>query len=61
MAKGLEDGVFTSLQLVQAYIRRIEEVDHIFHTVVELNPDALTIASKLDEERRACGSRGRVA
>ncbi|KAL5117324.1 hypothetical protein ACEQ8H_004769 [Pleosporales sp. CAS-2024a] len=56
---GLEQGHFTSLDLVQltsheAYVARILEVNSTLHMVTEINPDAWTIAKELDEER-ACG------
>ncbi|KAL1641870.1 hypothetical protein SLS61_009934 [Didymella pomorum] len=51
---GLEAGQFTSLDLVQVYVKRILEVNSTLHMVTEINPDAWSIAIKLDEER-ACG------
>ncbi|EWC43437.1 hypothetical protein DRE_07578 [Drechslerella stenobrocha 248] len=52
----LYDGCFTSVQLTQAYIARINEVNSTFHAVLELNPDALDIAASLDAER----ARGKI-
>jgi amidase len=52
---GLEAGQFTSLDLVQVYVKRILEVNSTLHMVTEINPDAWSIAIKLDEER-ACGN-----
>ncbi|KAF3039069.1 hypothetical protein E8E11_003080 [Didymella keratinophila] len=51
---GLGAGQFTSLDLVQVYVKRILEVNSTLHMVTEINPDAWSIAIKLDEER-ACG------
>ncbi|POS70179.1 amidase [Diaporthe helianthi] len=48
----LERGVFTSVDLVQAYIARIKETNDLLHAVTEINPDALTIAASLDAARR---------
>jgi amidase len=48
---GLDSGHFTSVQLVQAYIDRIGEVNSRLKAVTEINPDALSIASQLDNER----------
>ena len=48
---GLESGLFTSVDLVNAYISRILEVNATLHVVTELNPDALIIAAELDAER----------
>jgi len=40
--------------IMQAYVGRIIEVNKTLHAVLEINPDAWTIAKELDEER-ACG------
>ncbi|KAL6864283.1 amidase-like protein [Trichoderma novae-zelandiae] len=50
---GLDSGLFTSVDLVNAYIERISEVNAVLRAVTEINPDALLIASELDAERRA--------
>ena len=55
LVSGLNKGLFTSQDLVTAYIARILEVNSTLHTVTELNPDALTIAKEADA-RRAKGS-----
>ncbi|KAF2449082.1 amidase signature enzyme, partial [Karstenula rhodostoma CBS 690.94] len=55
---GLETRNFTSADLVKAYLNRINEVDHEFHSVIETNPDALETAHALDIERSTSGSRG---
>jgi amidase len=41
----------TSLQLVESFLERIRAVDQKINSVIELNPDAQDIASKLDAER----------
>lgn len=38
----------------QVYVKRILQVNSTLHMVTEINPDAWSIAIKLDEER-ACG------
>lgn len=48
---GLDAGHFTSLQLVQAYIRRIQQVNPLLEAVTQINPDACVIAIRLDNER----------
>ncbi|EMD88568.1 hypothetical protein COCC4DRAFT_209187 [Bipolaris maydis ATCC 48331] len=58
LAAGLNAGAFTSLDLVQAYVGRIIEVNKTLHMVVEINPDAWSIAKQLDEERALGKSRG---
>ncbi|KAF7595670.1 hypothetical protein BBP40_005114 [Aspergillus hancockii] len=49
---------FTSVELVQAYIARINEVNSTLRPVLEINPDALSIAQALDEERKRGVYRG---
>ncbi|UKZ53633.1 hypothetical protein TrVGV298_007428 [Trichoderma virens] len=49
---GLDNNLFTSVDLVNAYIDRISEVNHVLRAVTEINPDALSIASERDAERR---------
>ncbi|KAI0487083.1 amidase [Xylaria cf. heliscus] len=51
LATGLECDDFTSVDLVKAYISRIHEVNTALSPVTEINPDALAIASALDDER----------
>jgi amidase len=53
-----KSGEFTAVQLTTAYIARINEVNSVFHSVLEINPDALTIAAALDVETKAGKSRG---
>jgi len=54
-------GQYTSRSLCQAYIARIAEIDKAgpeLRAVLELNPDALSIAEAMDAERQAGKSRG---
>jgi amidase len=54
-------GRYTSRQLTEMYLRRIDEIDRggpSLHAVIEVNPDALAIADALDAERKAKGPRG---
>ncbi|KAF1965603.1 amidase signature enzyme [Bimuria novae-zelandiae CBS 107.79] len=48
---GLDQGLFTSVDLIRAYLQRIREVDSNYHAVIEVNPDALDIAKQMDVER----------
>jgi len=48
----LSKAAFTSKELVQCYLHRIELVNPYVKAVIETNPDALDIADKLDEERK---------
>lgn len=58
LVSGLDSGLFTSVDLVNAYTARILEVNSTLRMVTELNPDALSIAAALDSERAAGTSRG---
>ncbi|KAG2136071.1 amidase signature domain-containing protein [Suillus bovinus] len=58
LQSGLAAGTFTSVDLVNAYVARIDEVNPVLHAVIETNPDALSIAASLDAERAAGSSRG---
>jgi amidase len=58
---GMQSGKFTARSLVEKYSARIEEIDKrgpAINCVIELNPDAVSIADSLDEERKARGPRG---
>ncbi|KAJ6442674.1 TLDc domain containing protein 2 [Purpureocillium lavendulum] len=48
-------GYFTSVDLVRAYIARIEEVNPTVRAVTEVNPDALSIAAEMDGIRQTAG------
>ncbi len=61
LQSALSNGQLTAHQLTKIYIQRIQELDWQgpqLHSIVEINPDALTIAEELDNERQAKGSRG---
>lgn len=58
LIQGLDMGLFTSVDLVNAYTARILEVNSTLRMVTELNPDALSIAAALDSERASGTSRG---
>ncbi len=58
---GMKSGKFTARSLVEKYQERIDVVDKGgpgVNSVIELNPDALSIADALDQERKAKGPRG---
>ncbi|KAL2840793.1 amidase signature domain-containing protein [Aspergillus pseudoustus] len=55
---GLERGCFSSVELVTAYLGRINEVNSELNAVLEVNPDSLRIAEELDIERRQGSTRG---
>src|ERR1700756_108133 len=58
---GMKSGKFTAHSLAEKYLVRIDENDKrgpAINSVLELNPDALSIADALDQERKAKGPRG---
>jgi amidase len=61
LQEAIAAGRITSRRLTALYLKRIKAIDqagpHI-NSVIELNPDALEIASALDQERKAKGPRG---
>ena len=57
----LASGKYTSEQLVQLYLKRIEAIDATgpqLHSVIEVNPDAVAIAVAMDKELKAGKNRG---
>ena len=61
LQRRMERGEDTARSLVEKYTARIERLDRqgpALRSVIELNPDALTIADRLDAERRQTGARG---
>jgi amidase len=58
---GMKSGKYTAHSLAEKYLARIDEVDKhgpAVNAVIEVNPDALSIADALDQERKAKGPRG---
>jgi amidase len=66
LQEGMKSGRFTSRSLVEKYLGRIDDVDKpnndkrgpAVNAIIELNPDAQSIADGLDQERRTKGPRG---
>lgn len=57
----MQRGELSSEELVAWYIDRIETIDRAgpaLNSIIEINPDALSIARSLDEEWKASGPRG---
>lgn len=57
----MNDGTHTSVSICQLYLDRIKSIDqgeNGLNAVIELNPDALTIAATLDKERASGKVRG---
>jgi amidase len=61
LQQGMASGKFTARSLVEKYLARIDALDKhgaAVNSVIELNPDALSIADALDHERKEKGARG---
>jgi len=61
LQRSMQSGALTTQALVRTYLARIRAIDKAgprINSVIELNPEALTIAAALDRERKAKGPRG---
>ncbi len=61
LRRRLETGDLTAARLVEMHLERIESLDRkgpCLHSIIELNPDALDIAERMDRERRDGHLRG---
>ena len=61
LQRRMESGRETARSVAGKYLRRIEEIDRqgpALRSVIEINPDALSIADARDRERRESGARG---
>lgn len=61
MQAWMTSGRYSSRQLTEFYIQRIEQIDRqgpSLKSIAEINPEALAIADALDRERKQTGSRG---
>lgn len=58
---GMQSGKYSAHAIAEMYLSRIDEIDKNgpqINSVIELNPDALSIAKQLDQERQAGKIRG---
>jgi amidase len=61
LQEGMKSGRFTARSLVKKYLDRIDDIDKhgpMLNSVIEVNPDAISIAEALDRERKEKGARG---
>jgi len=61
LGQKMQSGALSAKALTQAYLARIDALDRrgpTLRSVIETNPDALSIAEALDAERKAKGPRG---
>ena len=59
---GLDSRTLHVQQLVRMYSQRIADIDKqgpAINAVIEMNPDAMALAQKADQERKSGGARGR--
>jgi amidase len=54
----MASGQLSSKDLVKGYLRRISSLNPLLHSVIETNPNAVSIAQHLDNERRRGHVRG---
>ena len=60
--EGMQRGKYTARSLCERYLARIDAIDRrgpALRAVIEINPDALAIAARLDAERRVGGGQVR--
>jgi amidase len=58
---GMKSGKYTSRSITEKYLARIDAIDKqgpALNAIIELNPDALSIADAMDKERKDKGPRG---
>jgi len=58
LGRAMAGGALSSEELCRRYLERIEKLDGRLRSILQVNPDALTIARRLDRERREKGPRG---
>jgi amidase len=58
LQRKMGSGELTSVEICQKYLDRIELVDPLLKSVIEINTDALEIAKQMDEERKTGKIRG---
>lgn len=61
LQEAMRSGRFSSQSITQMYLNRIRELDRrgpVLRAIIEVNPDALSEAGRLDEERREGHVRG---
>ncbi|HKC65949.1 MAG TPA: amidase, partial [Pyrinomonadaceae bacterium] len=61
LQNGMKSGRFSARSIAEKYLARIARLDKrgpAVNSIIELNPDALSIAESLDKERKTKGARG---
>src|SRR5688500_10498042 len=55
LQEGMSSGRLTAVAITRKYLERIEDIDRrgpAINSVIEINPDAISIAETLDRERK---------
>jgi amidase len=63
LQKGMASGKYSAQSLTHKYLERVAQIDKrgpAVNSVIEMNPDAMAIATALDNERKARRVRGRL-
>src|SRR6185369_12220979 len=61
LQQAMQSGKYTARKITELYLKRIETIDKNgpkLNAVIELNPDALSVADAMDKERKAGKLRG---
>jgi amidase len=61
LQEGMDSGRFTAQSITEKYLERVESIDKhgpAINSVIEVNPDAMSIAKALDKERKQKHLRG---
>jgi amidase len=61
LQEAMKSGSMTSRSITEKYLARIDQIDKqgpAINAIIELNPDALSIADAMDKERKEKGPRG---
>jgi amidase len=53
LSAAMQKGESTAVDIAKGYLARIANIDNRLNSIIELNPDALTIAAEMDKERKA--------
>jgi amidase len=54
----MTSGETTAVEIAEGYLKNIEQLDKRINSIIEVNPEALEIAARLDAERKAGKVRG---
>jgi amidase len=53
LQSAMQKGESTAVDVAKGYLARIADVDKKLNSIIELNPDALSIAAEMDKERKS--------